>query len=138
MSTLRKGQDEYLFPRDSSHQALLESIMPMIRTLQLNKIDIYFGSISFHKLVEIQIKCVILGYKSDLHQLLYVLSSSSELQIIKLINMIVLPSPINSNGENDWIMSTLRSSHTLPKLEVLHLQGLYFNVIQLVFGTGYP
>ncbi|KAG8681618.1 hypothetical protein FRC11_000892, partial [Ceratobasidium sp. 423] len=131
-------EDEYLFAHDSGHQSLLEGLIKSIRVLRLSRIRIHFDAVSFQGLVELRIEGIMLGYNSDLHQLLHALSSAPELRNIQLVDIVTLPDPYNVDSKNSWTISTLQSSRSPPNLETLHLQALYFDVIQSVLKWATP
>ncbi|KAG8717280.1 hypothetical protein FRC11_003787, partial [Ceratobasidium sp. 423] len=131
-------EDEYLFTRDSGHQSLLEGLIESIRILRLSKIHIHFDAMSFQGLVELRIEGIMLGYNWDLQLLLHALSSAPELRNIRLVDIVTLPDLYNVDSENDWTISTLRSSRSPPNLETLHLEDLYFDTIQLVLKWATP
>ncbi|CAE6471126.1 unnamed protein product [Rhizoctonia solani] len=131
-------EDDYLFAHNSGHQSLFEGLVESLRILRLSKINIHLDTVSFQGLVELRIEGVMLGYNSDLHQLLHALSASPELRNIQLIDIVSLPDPDNVESASDWIISTPRPSRSLLNIENLHLQDVYFDVIRLVLKWATP
>ncbi|CAE7211824.1 unnamed protein product [Rhizoctonia solani] len=98
-----------------------------LSVFRINGLGLPWGHISFsHRLVELRIADILLQNDSKIVSLFTALSSAPELKVLKLISVVSFYTGEFSITPPDVV--------SLLKLELLHLERLYFNVLKLILS----
>ncbi|CAE6448130.1 unnamed protein product [Rhizoctonia solani] len=114
----------YLFPLDSPEQQSFEGLMKPLSVLRLSGVPVNWNRPVFDRLVELELHKLTLGYDWTLHQFLTCLSSATELRSLKLISVVTF---------RDY--SSKKTTISLPKLQTLLAQDLYFTTLKKLLKT---
>ncbi|KDN39040.1 hypothetical protein RSAG8_09076, partial [Rhizoctonia solani AG-8 WAC10335] len=126
------GNEEYIIDRDSSQHASFVDLVKNLTILRVYGAHFHWGAVTFsHRLVELWIEGVVLGYDDSIIPFAQALSTAPSLRDLKIISVTTfrrLGSPPNPSLRS-------ASAIVLPGLQSLHLQDLYLNTLGYMLLT---
>ncbi|CAE6421943.1 unnamed protein product [Rhizoctonia solani] len=111
----------------------ISRLISSLAVFRTNNFNINWSRITFtHRLIDLELTNMTLYDNSDIEAFLAALSSAKELKELKLVFFIV------DFGGTGVTMTRPPSIVSLPKLELLHLEHLHFNILQFILAAIAP
>ncbi|KEP46169.1 hypothetical protein V565_214830, partial [Rhizoctonia solani 123E] len=119
--------DHGINPHGSPLNASFTAMLGSLSVFRLGGTNVYWDNMKFSsRLVELHIEGVVLGYDIDIVPFLQAISSASELRDLKIISLMTIRNPQDTNTF---------SPITFPNLQSLFLGGLYYNTLEILLRT---
>ncbi|CAE7211833.1 unnamed protein product [Rhizoctonia solani] len=129
--SLKRKTHGYLLPPGQHNlstglKAQMNRLISSLSVFRISKVHIDWSPITFsHRLVELRVADTMLEDDFEIQSLFAALSSAPELKVLKLIS---IESYVSESG------TIPLNVVSLPKLELLHLEHLYFNLLELTLS----
>ncbi|CAE6452649.1 unnamed protein product [Rhizoctonia solani] len=124
---------DYIFPWESTYNDAIATLTCMLSAFHISGVHLHWGRTEFsHRLVELQIDNVNLGYDGKIFLFLQALSSASELRDLRLMSTTTLRQSSTASNMHEL------PAVSLPKLRSLYIQDLYFNTLELLLPIIAP